>query len=215
MKIGKYPVKRTYKISRLIADVFSLALTVLIFSATSSFLDSYEGLLASMNVSAENVASVIQQNDPSLVWRHWLALIFPAAAVIIFAVYLILTLKSHKMSRVNLTKLTAQPVYDMYAFCAALCKIPALLAVFDLMYIAHHKLLGDTQTSWFSIQIILDVLIIAVIIRFCKHRIDTITAPRTPSDTGVQRVKAVAVKKAAEAPSEPDKEKIITSEEQE
>lgn len=194
MKIGKYPVKHSYKLPRLIADVFSLAFAVLIFSMTVSFFNSYDELLSHMNYRNDNVTTVVEQFDSSFVWRQWIVLIFPALAVAVFAVYLILTLKSHKLSKWNITKRSAQQCYDMYAFCVSLCKIPVLLAIFDIAYITHQKLLGNTQISWFSMQIILDILILAIIIRFTMHRIDTVTAPaEAPGQSSpAVRIKAVA-----------------------
>ncbi len=193
MKIGKYPVKFSYKIPRLIADVFSLALAVLIVSVTVSFFQQYDMLLYDI-IGADNVQKIVATEDPTLVWRQWIALVFPLLTVGILAAYLILTLKSHSFSRWQVTKRTAQKCYDAYAFCVSLCKIPALLAVFDVMYIVHNVLLG-VEVSLFSIQLILDAIMIAIIIRFTMHRLTGITAATEEVPARSVRVRAVAAEK--------------------
>ena len=194
MKAGKYPVKHSYKIARLISDVFSLGIAVVIVSVTVGFFKQYNALLDQMRIGQDNVESIVQNFDSSIVWRQWIALIFPALVLAIFAAYLILTLKSHKFSRWQVTKLTAQECYDTFAFCVSLCKIPALLAVFDVMYIVHNKLLF-VNVSWFSLQVLLDAVMIAIIVRFTMHRLDSITAKPEKKDNGTVKVKAVAVNK--------------------
>ena len=191
MKIAKYPVKYKYKVARLVSDVFSLGLAVLIVSVTRYFLESYENLLDS--IGAENVEILTEQYNSGLEWRRWLALIFPALVVALFAGYIILTLKSHKFKRYNVTKLTAQECWNTYALCASLCKIPILMGIFDAMYIFHQNMLGQKE-SIFSIQIILDVIIIAIIIRFGMHRISSITAPKDTEKNEEKASDAVKVK---------------------
>ncbi len=192
MKVGKYPVKHSYKIARLIADVFSLGITVVIVSVTVGFFKQYNVLLNQMRIGQDNVENIVQNFDPSIVWRQWLALIFPALVLAIFAAYLILTLTSHKFSRWQVTKRTAQECYDTFAFCVSLCKIPALLAVFDIMYIVHNKLLF-INVSPFSLQVILDAVMIAIIVRFTMHRLDSITARPERKDNDAVKIRAVAV----------------------
>ena len=190
MKAGKYPVKRSYKIARLISDVFSLGIAVVIISVTLGFFRQYNVLLDQMRIGQDNVESIVQNFDSSIVWRQWIALIFPVLVLAIFVAYLILTLTSHKFSRWQVTKRTAQECYDTFAFCVSLCKIPALLAVFDVMYIVHNKLLF-MDVSWFSLQVILDAVMIAIIIRFTMHRLDSITARPEIKDSGTVKVRAV------------------------
>ena len=45
MKIGKYPVKHSYKIPRIIADVFSVGLAVFICSVEIMFMTVYNDTL--------------------------------------------------------------------------------------------------------------------------------------------------------------------------
>ena len=171
MKIGKYPVKHTYKIPRMIADVFSVALLILIISGTISFFRSYAALIAHINTfNSENAEILAQYFDQSLNWRFGLALIFPVLGLGVIVTYIVLVLKSHKFSGYSVTKLTAQKYYDLYSFCASLCKIPALLGIFDMMYITDQYLLGDKEISFFSIQVLCDILLIIIIVRFGIHR---------------------------------------------
>lgn len=193
MKISKYPVKHSYKISRLLCDVFSLAFAVLIFSVTAGFISQYREMLR--KIGAQGVAEIESGYIGSLSWGYLFALIFPAAVLAVFAVYLILTLKSSKFAKYNVTKQTAQKVYDWYAFAASLCKIPALMGIFDAMYIFQNRMLG-VKVSLFSVQIVLDILITAIIIRFTIHRIKTITeAGGSVESSGAIAVKAKVVEK--------------------
>lgn len=174
MKIGRYPVKHTYKIPRIIADVFSVALLILIVSGTVSFFRSYAALIAHISsFGGENSAVIAQQFDQSFGWRCVLALMFPVLGAGVMAAYAVLVLKSHKFSGYSVTKLTAQKYYDLYAFCASLCKIPALLGIFDMMYITDLRLLGDTEISFFSVQALCDILLIVIIVRLGIRRART------------------------------------------
>lgn len=193
MKIAKYPVKYKYKVARLVSDVFSLGLAVLIVSVTKYFLESYENMLK--RIGADNVDLITEQYNSGFEWQRWLALIFPALVLALFAAYIILTLKSHPFKKYNVTKLTAQECWNVYALCASLCKIPILMGIFDVMYIFHQNMLGQKESP-FSLQLILDAIIIAIIIRLGMHRISSITAPKEtekdeekPSDTAKVRIK--------------------------
>ncbi|MCM1166040.1 MAG: hypothetical protein NC299_10730 [Lachnospiraceae bacterium] len=172
MKIGKYPVKPTFRVARAVSDVLSLGIAVLIFSAAINFIAQYRMMLR--KIGADAVAAIESEYMSSISWRYWLVLIFPALVVGVFAAYLILTLTSRKLGKFNVTKRTAQDVYDWYAFCVSVCKIPVLMGIFDIMYIFHQRMLGD-KTSFFSLQVLLDIIIVAIIIRFTMHRIRKIT----------------------------------------
>lgn len=180
MKISKYPVKHKYSIARLVSDVVSLGFAVMIFSVTTSFIDSYNELLAVMG--SDNVNTIIANVDPTFGWRHYLAWIFPALAVLVFIAYLVLCLVSHPFKKYRVTKLTAQRCCDIYTFSVSLCKVPLLMGIFDAMYIFHQRMLGTDQ-SIFSIQIILDILLIAIITRLGVHRVQAITEPREAPET--------------------------------
>lgn len=185
MKIAKYPVKYKYKVARLISDIFSLGLAVLIASVTVYFLQSYEYML--QRIGTDNVEILTEQYNSGLEWQRWLALIFPALVLALFAAYIILTLKSHPFKRYNVTKMNAQQCWNVYAMCASLCKIPVLMGIFDVMYIFHQNMLGGNEIP-FSFQLVLDAIIIAIIIRLGMHRISSITEPKAetaekPADT--------------------------------
>lgn len=196
MKIGKYPVKHTYRVPRIIADVLSLGLVVLIVSATLTFFGSYEEFYSMFDTSNQTAMETLLQNDPNYEWKQWLALIFPALALAVLAVYIVLVLKSHKLSRFDVNKRNAQRCYDAYAFGASLCKIPALMIVFDMMCIAQDKLLMSMYgLSWFSWLTLLCVLLIAIIVRYTMHRLAGITAKPAAAKSDAVQVKAVIAKK--------------------
>lgn len=200
MKIGKYPVKHSYKIPRLISDVFSLGLAVFICSVEIMFITVYEDTLS--HYIGEEQLQTLSQTDSSLGWRHWLTLVFPALVLAVFAAYLILVLKSHRFKGVNVTKRTAQKVYDLYALCVSLCKIPALMLISEMMMITHNKLLMSDE-SWFTIQLVLDLLIILLLAAFFRRLIRRITEPeQTAEDSGTIKVKAVVKSEEPESTGE-------------
>lgn len=191
MKIGKYPVKHRYQIARLVSDVLSIGLAVVIVSTTIYFLQSYNEMLSQMGVNG--VAEISSEYISGFEWRQWLALIFPVLVAALFAAYIVLTLKSHPFKKYNVTKLTAQSCCDVYTFCVSLCKIPILMGIFDVMYIFHQNMLGAEEKP-FSIQILLDIVIIAIIIRLGMHRIDHITAPKENAAEAGQTAEAAKIR---------------------
>lgn len=195
MKIGKYPVKHTFKVARIVADVLSLGLVVLIVSATVTFFDTYDQFYSLFDTTNPNALNALIENDPHYQWKQWLALIFPVLAVIVLAVYVVLLLKNHKLSRYAVTKRNAQRCYDAYAFGVSLVKIPVLLIVFDLMCIAQDKLLLSVNGfSWFSWLTILSLLMIVIIVRYTMVRLSHITAKSAEASTDTVKVKAVVKK---------------------
>ena len=120
----------------------------------------------------------------------------------VFAVYIFLVLKSHRFSSLNITKRNAQKVYDMYALCASLCKIPALMLISEMMMITQNKLLMSEE-SWFTIQLVLDLFIIVLLISFFRRMILRFTAPvESTADSGAIKVKAVVKSEEAEITSD-------------
>lgn len=187
MKIGKYPVKHSYKIARLVSDVFSLGLAVFICSVEYMFLTVYEDTLTQY-IGADRL-QLLTQNDSSIGWRHYLTLAYPAAVLAVFAVYAVLVLTSHKFSSLNITKRNAQKVRDMYALCVSLCKIPALMLLNEMMIITHNKLLMSEE-SWFSVQLVLDLAVIAMLIVFFRRLMIRITEPEQAVQNDTIKVKA-------------------------
>lgn len=191
MKIGKYPVKRSFKISRIVSDVLSLGIAVIIFSATANFITQYRIML--QKIGAEGVAEIESGYISAFSWSYWLALIFPVLVIGVFAAYLILTLTSRKFAKYNVTKRNAQSVYDWYAFGASVCKIPIFMGIFDIMYIFHQRMLG-VDISLFSMQILLGIVIVAIIIRFTVHRIRKITETKDnvkSADDSIVKIRVV------------------------
>lgn len=172
MKIGKYPVKHSYKLARIISDVLSLAIAYLILNATLNFFKQYKVALSQM-VSGGNF-DIVYEYGYWLAYRQYFAWIFPALVLGVFAAYLILVLKSHKFAKYDISKQSAQAVYDWYAFAVSLCKLPLFLGIFDMMYIFHQRMMFN-KVSLFSLQLILDTFIIIIIIRLSVHRIRALT----------------------------------------
>lgn len=197
MKIGKYPVKHSYKIPRLITDVFSVGLAIFILSVEYMFMTLYEENLRT-NIG-ENIDKLAQA-DPTIGWKHWITLIFPAAVLAVFAVYLVLVLSSHRMSRLNITKRNAQKVRDLYALCVSLCKIPALMFISEMMMITHNKMLMSDE-GWFSVQLVLDLVVIALLICVFRNLMIKATEPVQSAEENTVHVRAVVKEETPEAPA--------------
>ncbi len=170
MTIGKIPVKHSYKPARIISDAISLVEAFVILYLTIGFFPRYKNAVN----TAPNIAELLAKYRYSLSYRQYFAWIFPALAALVFAVYAILVLKSHRMEKFSVTKQNAQSVYDWYTFAASLCKIPILMGVFDAMYITQQRLMFN-RVSLFSVQFLLDAVIVVIIIRLSVHRIRWLT----------------------------------------
>lgn len=197
MKIGKYPVKHSYKIPRLITDVFSVGLAIFILSVEYMFMTLYEENLRT-NIG-ENIDKLAQA-DPTIGWKHWITLLFPAAVLAVFAVYLVLVLTSHRMSRLNITKRNAQKVRDLYALCVSLCKIPALMFISEMMMITHNKMLMSDE-GWFSVQLVLDLVVIALLICVFRNLMIKATEPVQSAEENTVHVRAVVKEETPEVPA--------------
>lgn len=201
MKIGKYPVKHSYNISRLVADVLSLGLAVMIVSATVMFFQQYQGFIDQFMLLTDEAMEALKANNPNYEWKQWLALIFPVLTLAVFVVYIVLVCKSHKLERFKATKLTAQKCYDTYAFCVSLCKLPVLVIIINIMCVAHDKLLPVQiyGYEWLSVDTILPIalygILMAIVIRWTMHRLAKITAKPEKTDSTAVKVKAVAAPK--------------------
>lgn len=189
MKIGKFPVKRTYKPARIISDALSLIPAYVIVSSTIHFFPTYKATVNEILNEAWLAGDMrlFYKYEESLAYRQYSAWIFPALVLAVFAAYLILTLKSHKLAKYNITKQNAQAVYNWYAFAVSLCKLPILLALLDAMYITHQRLMFN-YVSVFSVQMILYVVLVVIIIRLSVHRIKALTkpAPKKAESGGVK-----------------------------
>lgn len=168
MKLGKITVCRSYKPSRIICDMISLAETAVILYLTGHF------------INGENI---VRENIPA-------ALVFPALAIGIIAVCAVLTLKNHQFKKYDITKKNAQEIYDWYAFSVSLVKLPALLIVFESMLTFQEITLG-IAVNLLNLRLLLYAVLIAVIIRMAVHRVKTLARKEAASDA--TRVHAVAV----------------------
>lgn len=189
MKIGKFPVKHTYKPARIISDALSLVVAYVIVSSTLHFFPTYKATVNEVLTGAWLAGDMrlFYKYGEAIAYRQYFAWIFPALVLVLFAAYLILTLKSRAFAKYNITKQNAQAVYDWYAFAVSLCKLPILLALLDAMYITHQRLMFN-YVSVFSVQMILYVVLTVIIIRLSVHRIKALTkpAPKKAESGGVK-----------------------------
>ncbi len=185
MTVNGIEVKRRYKPARIISDVVSLLITAAVVFMTVTFFPEYR---FAVNTNP-NVNELVMKYREGLATRQYIAWIFPALAAAVFAAYLILTLKSCKFAKYNITKQNAQNVYDWYAFAVSLVKIPLLLIVFDYMYIVQQRLMFK-NASLFNVQIVLYALVTVIIIRLSIHRIRGLSKTEKPPETERGGVKA-------------------------
>ena len=157
MKIGQFGVKYSYKPARIICDVISLGMAAFSVISAVSFCTKHPEVLS----------ETVRLDLISL----WL---FPAICVITLAVYAILTVKSRRFEKYNITKDNAQSVFDWYAFAVSLCKLPILMSAIEGEFIVEERLMG-IEKSFFSFTFILCALIFVIIIRFSMHRITALT----------------------------------------
>ena len=167
MKIGKITVRRSYKPSRIICDVISLAGAAVIVYITERFINGTQGL------TGDRVA---------------LSAIFPVLALGVLAVYAVLVLKSHAFKKYKITKKNAQVIYDWYAFSVSLIKLPLLLIIFESMLTFQEISLG-IAVNLLNFRFILYVFLIAIIIRMAVHRVKTLSHEEKTAD--VVHVRAV------------------------
>lgn len=207
MKIGKYPVKHSYKIPRLISDVFSAGLALYVVSSELVFLADYDERMK--RYIGEEQLRQLMQYDSSLVWKRYIMLIFPVLVVGVFAAYLILALKSHKFPKLEITKRNAQKIRDYYALCVSLCKIPALLLINELMMITLNNNFLMAGEPWISVQLVVDLLIIALLIMYFYRLISRAASPEAQpaGNTDTIKIKSVVKEQSAEDSAESDAER--------
>ena len=85
MKIGKYPVKHSYKIPRLISDVLALGFAAVIVSASLGFLEEYALLL--QRLGENNVKLIVENENSMFVSQQYFVWIFPALAAAVMIGY--------------------------------------------------------------------------------------------------------------------------------
>lgn len=175
MKLAGYYVRLRHKPARIICDTLSLG--VVLFT------------LVSTHLMMERFPELKTQFFRSDCVKLWM---FPVLALVVFAVYFVFIFTNHRLAKFRITEKNAQDVFDWYVFSVSLCKLPALVAIADVMTIFQSRLLGQ-DASWFSMGYIFYALILAIIIRLSLHRIRKLTEPeKTVSDDrgdGVFRVR--------------------------
>lgn len=189
MKIGRYPVKKTYSIPRVIADVASALILFVLVRTTISFFDQCDSIY--------KLAAVHSEQLEALQRYKYLALIPVILAFAATAATLIFVFVSHKEpKKLTLNKKNAQRYYVILADAATLIRIPVLLALVEISYYMQQAMLVQ-EVSYFSVQFICDILIALIIWRFTLHRIGRLgeSATAAPTDEKVIKVMAVTPEK--------------------
>ena len=184
MKIGRYPVKRTYSIPRAIADIASALILFVLVRTTISFFDRCSSIYRLAAVHSEQLSALQRYK--------YLALIPVILALAATAATVVFVLVSHSAPKdLTLSKKNAQRYYVILADAATLIRIPALLALVEVSYYMQQAMLVQ-EVSWFSIQFICDILIALIIWRFTLHRINRLgeDAAAAQTDEGIIKVKA-------------------------
>ena len=162
MKIGTIKVKRNYQIAQMVLDAVAALITVAIFQCIMSFgkfITTQNQLILSANSSVQGL----------VVWQWNLIWLFAAAVVI--AVSLVLIYKPRKMpKKYVVTEENAQKYSDILITAITCVRIPALLAVLELMAM-HQSIMTGNTSNIFTLQIPLDILLSIIIIRFSQHRL--------------------------------------------
>lgn len=183
MKIGKFKVKLNYGILKGFIDVMGLLLAYLIYQTTFAFASN---LIDPSNPTLKRIIEMIFGDGiPFHVWVQGFA--FPAVAlgVIIFSVWFMF--KEHKEpKRFIITEENAQKYYDTIMITNSLLRILVLLALWDLTYICQNNILLQ-GTSWFSLQVLLDVLVAGLVIYITYCRIKAFAKERTAEDADKQK----------------------------
>lgn len=165
MKIGTIKVKRNYQIAQMVLDAVAALILVAIIQCVMSFGD----FITSQN---QLILSVNSEIEGLVVWQ-W-NLIWIAAAAAVVAVSLVMIYKPRKMPKKYIVNGDNAQKYSDIVITAITCvRIPALLAVFELMAMHQSIIIGNTKNI-FTLQIPLDILLSIIIIRFSLHRIKVI-----------------------------------------
>lgn len=168
MKIGEYKVKRNYSIPQMVLDVFSVMILVVIVQCFVAFTEeiAYYNSILNRRIEEETVIT-----DMTLTWLP--AIIWLICAVAVIAVSLFFQYRKKKLPKKYVINAeNVQKYNDIYQTAVSCIRIIALLAVFEFLYLHSQFILGFTE--WFSLQIILDILLIIIIVQFSKHRVRAI-----------------------------------------
>lgn len=167
MKIGNYKIKHHYTIIRLMLDLVSAGLLYLIVQTLFSL------IIAVNEVNVKFLNSSANAQGVTLSWYS--GLIFPVIAVSLVVVSLIFTFKNRRIpKRYFLNENTAQKYYDIIIISTGLIRIIALLGIFDIFYI-QSMLILKLGGGFLSVQVICDIILIIIIIRFTMYRISALS----------------------------------------
>lgn len=167
-QIGGVEIKRTYRPARIICDVITFVLLIIIgkigldLTFTAKFL-GWTGLLV--------------------------PLAFPAAGIALCVAYIKLSFRGMRFGRLKITNQNAQKIYEWWTFSMSLVKIPLMLALFNGEFI-YRDWAGTGQPIGINIPIIIDVLFAALIVWFSIRRMKALCEVKKP----VKNDSAVKVK---------------------
>ena len=174
MTLGKIPIKHTYRPAQIICDVLTLAGLVIIAKKAFDTLAQTRGFLGYVSL---------------------FSLLFPAAGIGMCIAYLILTFKSLRFGKYNVTRQNAQNVYNWWAFSLALIKLPIIMVLFEMEY--SFSVWSMTGRAPFGVMILLYVLLAVILIRLTAHRLAALTAVKREQkdDHAAIKIKARVVEK--------------------
>ena len=167
-KIGGVEIKRTYRPTRIVCDVVTLTLLIVLIKITIDLM-KYSSFVEGVGI---------------------LPLLFPIVGFGMCAAYVLLTFRSLKFGKYKITKQNAQRVYDWWAFSLSLVKVPLLFAMSEGEYM-YYVWVSDIRNSSFSIWILLYLLLAVIIMRLSAHRIKALTAvKKSAKDNNAVKVRA-------------------------
>lgn len=162
MKVGSYKVKRNYLIPQMAVDAFSVVILVVIFSCTMYFRSEILGLNQLILAGNSEIEGLVQ-------W-YW-NIIWFVMAILITGFSLFLIYRPKKLpKKYKITEATAQKYNDIYITAVTCVRIPVLLAIFEGMCM-HQNIMKHNYSGLFTLQIPLDILLTAIIIRFSIYRV--------------------------------------------
>ena len=197
MKIGKYPVKRTYSIPRAIADVASALILFILTYMAFAFMSECD------TIYGYKKADIQSEELDLLMVQRYLAFIPVVIAFAFTAFTVIFALASKKEpKRYTLNKRTAQRYYVIIADAVTLIRIPVLMAMLEALYYIWMILLAR-EVSWISVQFICDIVISVIILRFTTYRLERLcedestplAAQASESDSDRIKIKVRAAEK--------------------
>lgn len=158
-QIDGIEIKRTYRPARIICDVISLVMIVMLTKLgfdlayyTSKFLGAM-GLIGPLS--------------------------FPAFGIVLCAAYIMLSFRGKKFGRLKITGQNAQKIYDWWTFSMSLIKIPLLMAMFEGIYIFREwAATGESTIS--VIPMILYAAVAAAVTWFAVRRTKFLAEVKEP-----------------------------------